>query len=114
MNILTELTALLTDVLPVQTGYYSGIPPDEYIVLVPLSESFSLFGDNRPHAEIQEVRLSLFTKGNYISLKNKIVCILLDADFVITDRRYIGREDDTGYFHFVLDVAKEFLIEGGT
>ncbi len=113
MNILTELTTLFNDILPVQTGYYSGTPPDEYIVLIPLSESFSLFGDNRPHAEIQEVRLSLFTKGNYISLKNKIVRILLDADFVITDRRYIGHEEDTGYFHFVLDVAKEFLIEGG-
>ncbi len=113
MNILTELTTLLADILPIQTGYYSGIPPDEYIVLIPLSESFSLFGDNRPHAEIQEVRLSLFTKSNYISLKTKIVRILLDADFVITDRRYIGHEEDAGYFHFVLDLAKEYMIKGG-
>jgi len=37
--------------------------------------------------------------------------MLLQADFVITDRRYIGYEYDTGYHHYAIDVAKEYETE---
>ena len=30
----------------------------------------------------------------------------------ITDRRYVSREDDTGYFHYAIDVAKSYEMEG--
>nr|WP_278532777.1 hypothetical protein [Dehalococcoides mccartyi] len=46
-----------------------------------------------------------------MSLKNQIVRALLDADFTITDRRYIGHEDDTGYHHYAIDVAKNYELE---
>ena len=31
--------------------------------------------------------------------------------FTITDRRYIGHEDDTGYHHYAIDVAKYYILE---
>lgn len=112
MNILTELNSLLTTLqISVETGVFSGIPPDEYIVLTPLADTFALHGDNCPHAEIQEVRLSFFSKGNYIAAKNQLVKILLQADFTITDRKYIGHENDTGYYHYTIDLAKEYFLE---
>ena len=37
--------------------------------------------------------------------------MLLTAGFTITDRRYIAHEDDTGYHHYAIDVAKEYEQE---
>lgn len=109
MSILQQLTKLLEPILPIETGIFNGKPPKEYIILTPLTDTFELFADNKPEVEVQEVRLSLYSKGNYLILKNRIVDILLDADFTTTDRRYVGHEDDTGYHHYAIDVAKEFI-----
>jgi hypothetical protein len=111
MSILTELNTLLAPVLPVETGVFSGKAPDEYIVITPMADVFELHADDRPQAETQEARLSLFCKGNYISRKNQVVRALLDADFTITARQYIGHEDDTKYHHYCVDVAKEFILQ---
>lgn len=112
MNILQELTALITGLgLAVETGVFSGEAPAEYVVITPLNDSFELFGDNRPEYETQEARLSVYSKGNYIELKNKIVRALLSADFTITGRRYIAHEDDTGYHHYAVDTAKLYALE---
>lgn len=111
MSILSELNTLVeTANIPVEAGVFSSVPPDEYVVLTPLADSFTVFGDNKPEVDIQEVRLSLFCKGNYIKRKNQLVKILLQADFVITDRRYIGHENDTGYHHYAIDVAKHYEL----
>ena len=112
MSIVSELNALFeTANIPVETGVFSGVPPDEYLVLTPLNDTFAVFGDNKPLADINEVRVSLFSKNNYLQRKNQLVRILLQADFVITDRRYIGHEDDTGYHHYAIDVAKYYELE---
>ena len=112
MSILSELNALFEAAnIPVETGVFSGVPPDEYLVLTPLSDTFAVFGDNKPLADINEVRISLLSKNNYLQRKNQLVRILLQADFVITDRRYIGHEDDTGYHHYAIDVAKNYELE---
>jgi len=112
MSILSDLNALFeTTNIPVETGVFSGVPPDEYLVLTPLTDTFTVFGDNKPLADINEVRVSLFSKNNYLQRKNQLVRILLQADFVITDRRYIGHEDDTGYHHYAIDVAKIYELE---
>ena len=112
MSILSELNALFeTTNIPVETGVFSGVPPDEYLVLTPLTDTFTVFGDNKPLADINEVRISLLSKNNYLQRKNQLVRILLQADFVITDRRYIGHEDDTGYHHYAIDVAKYYELE---
>lgn len=112
MNILQELTALITGLgLAVETGVFSGEAPSEYAVITPLTDSFELFGDNRPEYETQEARLSLYSKGNYIALKNSVLHTLLAADFTITDRQYIAHEDDTGYHHYAIDTAKLYAWE---
>ena len=112
MNILENLTTLLANIsIPFATGHYSGVPPDEYIVIVPLADSFDLAADNRPHMDVQEARLALYSKGNYCPTRRKITDALLAADFTITDRRYIEFETDTEYHHSAIDVSKHYPIE---
>ena len=112
MSILSELNTLFeTANIPVETGVFSGVPPDEYMVLTPLTDTFAVYGDNKALADVSEVRISLFSKNNYLQRKNQLVRMLLQADFVITDRRYIGHEDDTGYHHYAIDVAKYYELE---
>jgi len=111
MSILEELNTLLTPILPVETGIFSTVAPDEYLVLTPMTDTFALFGDNAPLIDVSEVRISLFSKGNYIKRKNQITAALHCAAFTITDRRYIGYENDSSYHHFAIDVAKEYETE---
>jgi hypothetical protein len=110
MSILEELNALIAPILPIETGVFSGKAPDEYVVLTPLAEDFALHCDNRPEWETQEVRLSLYCRGNYLARKRQLLKALLQAGFTITDRRYIGREDDTKYFHQTLDCTKIYNV----
>lgn len=112
MSLLSELKGIAENFgVKVETGVFSGTPPDEYIVLTPLADSFEMHCDNMPEYEIQEVRISIFSKGNYTALKYKFVTTLLKADITITDRRYIGHEDDTGYHHYAVDTAKSYIME---
>ena len=112
MSFLEELNTLLSGVgLSVETGVFSGKAPDEYIVITPLADTFGLHADNRPQCETHEARLSLFSKGNYLRRKNEVVRTLLADDFTITSRTYIGHEDDTGYHHYAIDVAKNYELE---
>ena len=108
MSILEELNLIVMSAgLPVETGVFSGTAPDEYVVITPISEHFGLFSDDGPGMNIEEARLSLFSKKNYTQKKDLLVRMLLTAGFVVTDRRFIGREDDTNYFHAAIDIAKE-------
>lgn len=112
MSILSELNTLITAIpLPVETGVFSGNAPDEYAVIIPLSDIFEVHANNRPGFDVQEARISLFSKGSYLLHKKQITNALLNADFTITERRYIGHEDDTGYHHYAIDVAKTFGLE---
>ena len=66
MSLLTDLNTIAGRIgLPVETGVFSGIAPTEYLVLTPLSDSFDIHGDNTPGVDVQEVRISLFTKEVY-------------------------------------------------
>ena len=112
MSLLSELNTLFADCgVSVETGVFSDKAPDSYLVITPLSDSFELHADNAPGCETQEARLSLYSKDSYTKVKNAIVRTLLDADFYITDRRYIGFETDTGYHHYAIDVAKIYVLE---
>lgn len=98
MSLLKELTSIANGLgLPAETGVYSGTPPTTYLVLTPMIDSFHLHADNRPGMDTQEVRISLFTKGSFTQTSKCLVRVLLNQDITITDRRYIGHEDDTGY-----------------
>ena len=113
MSLLSELNTLITAIpLPVETGVFSCPAPDEYVVLLPLSDSFEVHADNRPSFDVQEVRISLFSRGNYLQRKMQITTALLNAEFTVTDRRYIGHENDTGYHHYAIDVAKNYGLKG--
>lgn len=105
---LEELNTIVESAgLPVETGVFSGTAPDEYVVITPISEHFALFSDDTPGMNIEEARLSLFSKRNFTQKKDLLVHMLLMAGFVVTDRRFIGREDDTGYYHYSIDLAQE-------
>ena len=112
MSMLEELNTIVASAgLPVETGVFSKAAPDAYVVITPISEHFELFADNAPGMNIEEARLSLFSKGNYGPQKDLLVRMLLSAGFLVTERRYIGLEEDTGYHHFAIDVAKEYMEE---
>ncbi len=112
MNILSELTGLLSELsVSVETGVFSGVAPDEYVVITPLVDTYNLFAGDRPGYETQEARLSIYSKGNYLELKSRILKALLASDFTVTLRQYIGHEDDTGYHHYAVDTAKIYPIE---
>lgn len=112
MSLLEDLNTVLGSLgLSIETGVFSGVPPDEYLVITPMADVFELFADNRPQAETQEARLSLFARGNYTARKNQVVKALLDTGFTVTDRRYVGHEDDTGYHHYAVDVATSVTLD---
>lgn len=112
MSILTELNGLLPSLdVPIETGVFSGKAPERYLVLIPLSDIFDLHADNVPGVDVQEVRISVYVKGNYTSLKNAIIRLLLEHDFTITERMYIGYETETGYHHYNIDAAKYYEYE---
>lgn len=92
MSLLSELkTVADTCAIPVETGVFSGVPPDLYLVITPMVDTFALHADDSPGYDTQEARLSLFVKGSYTAIKDTLVRALLGADFCITDRRYIAR-----------------------
>ena len=39
-----------------ESGVFSGEAPSEYLVLVPLSDSYGLHADNAPRIDVEEVR----------------------------------------------------------
>ena len=112
MSVLADIQNAISPLnIPIETGVFTDIAPDKYIVVVPLGDSFDLHADNSPGVTIEEVRLSLFAQGNYTKEKNAIVKVLLKNNFTITDRRYIGYETATGYHHYAVDVAKHYEME---
>lgn len=112
MSLLADLNSIAKAVeIPVETGVFSGIAPKEYLVLTPLTDSFDIHADNSPSVDIQEVRLSLYSTGNYIKLKKKLIRQLIAAEITITDRRYIGHDPDSDYHHYAIDVAQYYEME---
>ena len=113
MSLLKELNRLLEPIgIPIETGAFSGKPPDAYVVITPMADRLEFYADNQAHSVIAEARLSLFSKKNYSALKKQLTNTLLAAEMIITDRQYIGFENDTKYHHYAIDVMKEYEMEG--
>ncbi|MBQ7542913.1 MAG: hypothetical protein IJT44_11550, partial [Clostridia bacterium] len=86
--ILDELVTLADGLrIPVETASFSGKVPDQYVVLTPMEDVFDIFADNAPHMDVCSVRISLFSKGNYLYTKDLLVDALLTAGFTVTLRR---------------------------
>lgn len=112
MSLLEELNAICAEMeIPVETGVFSDEAPDAYIVITPLSDTFDLHADNAPGVDVQEARLSLYVRGSYTALKNRLVRLLLRNDFTVTGRMYNGYETDTGYHHYTVDAAQYYETE---
>lgn len=105
--LLEQLTTIADKLgLPFEVGLYTAAPaPETYLVATPLTDVLDVFVDNRPTVEVEEVRLALFTKSNYLDLRNRVTRALLDAGLTITARTYVGFETDTGFHHYAIDVA---------
>ena len=107
MTLLEELVSLVTESrIPVETGIFSGEAPDTYAVLTPLSDRFALNADDCPGVDVQEVRISLFSRDNPRQIRNRLIRALLRSGITITNRTYIEYETDTLYHHYEIDTAK--------
>ena len=112
MSLLSELKTVISSLgIAVETGVFSDKAPDEYIVLIPLDDSYDLHADNQPGVDVQSVRISLYSKGNYTQLKDQVVRAILKSDFTITARQYLGYEYDTKYHHYNIDVDNYYEME---
>lgn len=112
MSLLEDLQTTLAEMdIPVETGIFSDKAPEQYLVIIPLADTFDLHADNAPGIDVQEARLSLFTTGSYTAAKKKLIRLLLRDDFTITGRLYNGYETETGYHHYTVDVAKHYEME---
>ena len=90
---------------PINDANGATIRPDTFAVIIPLYDGLTAHADDRPTCCTEEVELALYVKGNYLALRNKITRLLLDADIVISGRRYIELEKDTGYHHYIFELV---------
>jgi hypothetical protein len=112
MSILSELNDVFDSLgLPVESTVFSNKAKDEYIVLTPLTDDFDYYADNGPVYDVCEVRVTLFSNKNYLKTRNRIIDALLENDFTITLKQYAGRDDDTGFHNYTIDVQKHYLYE---
>ena len=110
--ILEELHGILKRLrISAETAVFSNKPPAEYAVLTPLTDTYEVFADDRPECEVCEVRITLYTKGNYLMTKFHVEEKLLRHGFTVTLRRYSGYDTDTGYHSYTIDVQKQYLLE---
>lgn len=110
MSALAELKRIAEELgLPSGAVSFEKKAQETYLVFTPLYDDLLLYADNRPLVETEEVRISLFSKENYLLWKRRLTDILLEQDFIITERRFLDLEEDTGYYHYSLDVAKEYV-----
>lgn len=112
MMLLEKLISLFSQLdVPIETGIFSGQASEQYIVLIPVTSTYELYADNLPEQDIEEVRISIYSKTNYLSIKRILEKILLKNGLTITERRYNGYEKESKYHHFTIDVADHFNIE---
>ena len=115
MSILSELKTVAAELnIPVETGAYTSAAPDCFLVMTPIMDSLPLSADDKPVSEVNEVRLSLYSRDNYLQTATSLTKSLIRSDFVITDRRYVEYETETGYHHYAVDVAKEYEFKEDT
>lgn len=109
MTLLSDIQNIIEPLnIPIETGIFNEEAPDIYMVVTPLSDTFEIMADNNPEVDVQEARISIFSKTNYQTAKAAVVRALLNEGMTITARQYIGYETDTGYHHYNIDVAQYY------
>ena len=72
MSLLEELQTVIRPLdIPIETGVFTEEAPERYVVVVPLSDTFDLHADNSPGYDVQEARLSIYTRGSYPSEESR-------------------------------------------
>lgn len=104
-NTLFEVGALNPRTFPTIQSF-----PERYIVATPLGDEYTFFADDTPQACIEEIRLSLFIRDNYLPARDELVRKLRAEDFTITHSGYVGFDPETGYHQYVVDVEKSTFI----
>ena len=111
MSLLSEIKTIMETLnIPMETGGYTDPAPDRYVVLTPLADTYELFSDNHPQQNVEEVRIVLFDKGNYLAVKKQIEDACIARDVTITDRTYVGYDSEVGYHQYAIDVAQHYLL----
>lgn len=112
MILLEKLISLFSELdVPIETGIFSEQAPNQYIVLIPVTSTYELYADNLPEQDIEDVRISIYSKSNYLNLKRRLEKLLLENGLTITERRYNGYEKESKYHHYTIDVADHYNIE---
>ena len=63
MSLLSELKDIAENCgVKVETGVFSDTPPDEYIVLTPLADSFEMHCDNLPNMKFKRCEFQYFQR----------------------------------------------------
>lgn len=110
--LLEQLTILCQQLnLLSATGAFNSSPaPDQFVVFTPIADVFDLYAANQPGVDIEHVRLSLFTRGNYLHLRDLISHALLQTGITVEARTYVGFEADTGFHHYAIDCATHHTL----
>lgn len=110
--LLEQLTALCKKLnLPSATGAFNASPaPEQFAVLTPIADVYDLHAANEPGVEVEHVRLSVYSKGNYLHLRDLISHALLQTGITVEARTYVGFEADTGFHHYAIDCATHHTL----
>lgn len=97
--------------IPCVTGVWTDAPaPASYLALTPIADVLEVYGDNAPGIEVEHVRASLYTRNNYLQLRNQLTNAFLQAGITVEARTYVGVEADTGFHHYAFDLATHHTI----
>lgn len=77
---------------------------DKFIVIVPENDDIA-YADDKPLAFVEGAALQLYCIGNYLGFRDEVTNALISADITISSRRYMEYEQDTGYHHYIIEVA---------
>lgn len=111
MEILDELTSILSGMsLPIKIGYFYGRIPTSYIILSPLPDQSVLYADDAPQIRVCAAKISLFAMDDFQQIGEEIAHLVVDADFVITERLYEGFDKESERQKYSISIVKEYFF----
>ena len=111
--VISTLSSVVSDIsVSEHTGDEKGKrKPETFLVIIPIYDNLYLHADDTPTMQGEEIELALYTKGNYLALRDRITKLLLKVGVTILERRYVEYESDTGYHHYTFDLALAQSLE---
>ena len=112
--IISDLVTALTSLqIAVQVGDFKGSSlPDTFVVIIPLFNSFES-ADDLPDFDVQQAATEIYTKGDWRSTVNSICGECISRGLLVHERRYIGRNEETGYFQYSITFERSYDLEDG-